>query len=102
MEGEHRGAAPGTTAKALGSCLLAPCPLLGQGEHWCQSLLAGHSGGSTSAAAAQRGTKAAEQGYLTWWLQLRAEERREGEISETNFQNIVQGSLGTVFVLWAS
>lgn len=68
VERERREAAPGTTAKALGSCLLAPCPLVGQGEHWCQSCLAGHSGGSTSAATAQRGTKAAEQSYLTWWL----------------------------------
>lgn len=57
VEGGHREVAHDTTAKALGSCLLAPCPLVGKGEHWCQSVSAGHSGGSTSAAAAQRGNQ---------------------------------------------
>lgn len=51
---ERGQVAPSITAKALGSCLLAPCPLVDKGEHWCLSVLAGHSGGSTSAAAAQR------------------------------------------------
>lgn len=53
VEGGHREAAHGTTAKALGSCLLAPCPLVDKGEHWCLSQL--DTGGSSSAAAAQRG-----------------------------------------------
>lgn len=57
VEGGHSEAAPGTTAKALGSCLMAPSPLVDKGEHWCLSVLAEHSAGSDSAAAAHRGPR---------------------------------------------
>lgn len=73
MEEGYREAAHGPTARALGSCLLAACPLVAKAECWCQSFRwTWWKDIPPLLSLLREGTEAAKQGCLTWWLLLRA------------------------------